>query len=232
MLTLGIDDAGRGPIIGPMILAGVLVTSDQEKILKKNDVRDSKTVLHPARIKLSVLIKQNSLANHITITHPAEIDSSLQEGTNLNTLEAMKAAKIINEINTGKYRKEELKVIIDCPSVNIDAWSKTLSRFIHHPDNLRIICEHKADANHISVSAASILAKVTREEEVEKIKKKYLDYGDVGSGYPSDPATKDFLKKHGIRLKNEDIFRKTWKTWRELFPNAGKGQATLEGFRK
>jgi len=219
MLTLGIDDAGRGPLIGPMILAGVLVDSEQEKLLKKENVADSKTILHPRRIKLSELIKKNSYAHHITKTFPNELDNSLQTGTNLNTLEAKKAAEIINEINKGKYLKEKIKVIIDCPSVNTTAWKNTLIKFLTHSTNLTIHCEHKADVNYVSVSAASILAKVTREEEVAKLKEKY---GDIGSGYPSDPTTKEFLKKNGAKLSNEGIFRKTWSTWKKLFPSDEK----------
>ena len=79
--------------------------------------------------------------------------------------------------------------------------------------------------NHVSVSAASILAKVSREEEIEKLK---LQYGDFGSGYPSDPVTKEFLKNKGKEFKNTGLFRKSWQTWKALFPQ--KEQATLEGF--
>ena len=152
---------------------------------------------------------------------PEEIDNC----ENLNTLEAEKTAEIINSLNKGKYKKEKIKVIIDCPSVNTSAWSKVLAGFIEHPENLEVACEHKADANHVAAGAASILAKVTREEEVEKIKKKY---GNIGSGYPSDPVTKNFLMKNGNELKDSGIFRKSWATWKNLFPT--KGQSTLEGF--
>ncbi len=227
MLTLGIDDAGRGPIIGPMILAGVLVDKAQEAKLKKMKIRDSKTVLQPERVKLAKLIKENSYAHHVAKTFPTEIDSSLQGGTNLNTLEAKKAAEIINSINSGKYQKEKIKVILDCPSINTNAWLGTLLKFIKQKDNLQFICEHKADAKYVSVSAASILAKVTREEEVAKLKSKY---GEIGSGYPADPITKEFLKKHGKEFENEGIFRKTWATWKVLFPSAGKMQSTLDKF--
>ena len=95
---------------------------------------------------------------------------------------------------------------------------------------MEIHCEHKADFNHPSVSAASILAKVTREEEVAKIKKEYSKYGDIGSGYPGDPKTKEFLKQHGRELENSGIFRKTWATWKTMFPEKGNNQSTLKGF--
>lgn len=225
MLILGIDDAGRGPLIGPMILAGVLIEKKQETELKKHNIRDSKIIPHIERIALSRLIKENSISQKVVATFPDEIDNSLLSGTNLNTLEAIKVAKIINLLNTKEIQKEKVHVIVDCPSVNTKAWTKTLISYIKNKTNLTISCEHKADANHLSVGAASILAKVTREEEVAKLKKLY---GQIGSGYPSDPNTQKFLKKHGKEFSNSGIFRKTWSTWKKMFPEAG--QATLDGF--
>ena len=101
-LILGIDDAGRGPIIGPMILAGVLVDEKMQEFLKSQDVKDSKELLHPIRLKLAKIIKQTVHAYKIVKTSAEEIDNSLSSGTNLNKVEAMKAAEIINSLNTGK----------------------------------------------------------------------------------------------------------------------------------
>ena len=221
-LILGIDDSGRGPLIGPMILAGVLLDKNGEVALKKNNVRDSKIVSHPIRIKLAEIIKETALNYHITKASPEQIDKAITSRINLNTLEAMKTAEIINELNN---KKEKIKVIVDCPSVNIKAWRSKLLEFIEHKENLEVICEHKADANHVSVSAASILAKVTRDEEIEKLKKRY---GNFGSGYPADPITKEFLKSSGNKLKDSGLFRKTWQTWKTLFPV--KGQSSLGDF--
>lgn len=223
MLIIGIDDAGRGPILGPMILAGVLVTTEQDKVLKEKGAVDSKIISHKVRMSVSKDILSNSIDNHVEVTYPNEIDSSINGGVNLNTLEAMKAASIINKLNN---KKDKIKVVVDCPSVNTKAWKSKLIEFIDNSDNLDIYCEHKADANYPSVSAASILAKVRREEEMDKIKKDYSKYGDVGSGYPSDPYTKEFLKQHGKELSNSGIFRKSWATWKNLF--ADKNQSTLD----
>ncbi len=225
---LGIDDAGRGPVIGPMILAGVLLTDKQEKILRKHNVKDSKQLSHQTRINLEKLIRKNTLKHAITRSSPNEIDNALSSGTNLNTLEAQKTAEIINTLNEKDLYNKKIKVIVDCPSTNTRAWRSTLLKYISYAENLIITCEHKADANYTSVGAASILAKVEREDEIEKIRECYKKYGNLGSGYPSDPITKEFLKKNGARLKNEGIFRKTWSTWKSLFPE--KLQTTLEEF--
>jgi len=227
-LIIGIDDSGRGPLIGPMILAGVLMTREQELVLKGLGVKDSKQVLHPLRIKLAKEIKENSINHKVVKAFPDEIDKYVStKKLNLNTLEAVKAAEIINFLNDGK---EKIKVILDCPSVNTKTWKLKLLEFVDKKDNLEVVCEHKADVNHVSASSASILAKVAREDEVEKIKNEYKKYGDIGSGYPADPSTKEFLKKHGKELENSGIFRKTWATWKSLFPEKGKKQATLKDF--
>jgi len=222
-MILGIDDAGRGPIIGPMILAGVLLTKKQEEILKENDIRDSKMVTQSSRLVMEKIIKENSVAHKIIQASPELIDGSLNSGTNLNELEAKMAAKIINSIN--KDLTEKIKVIIDCPSVNLDSWKISLVKYLEKTDNLEIFCEHKADANHISAAAGSILAKVKREEEVSELKK---EFGDFGSGYPSDPKTKKFLLEKGKELSNSGLFRKTWATWKKAHPEKYRG--TLANF--
>ncbi len=221
MLVMGIDDAGRGPLIGPMFLAGVLLKEKDELELKHEGVADSKSLKHPERIKLSGMIKDSSVSYHIVETSASDIDLALSKGINLNTLEALKAAEIINKLCVGH---KQIKVIVDCPSVNIKAWQGTLLQYLDRQD-LDLHCEHKADVNHPAVSAASILAKVAREEVVAKLKK---EYGEIGSGYPSDPTTIAFLKKYGQKYKDSGIFRKSWSTWKALFSEAD--QKTLSGF--
>ena len=226
MLTLGIDDAGRGPVIGPMILAGVLINKDQEKIIKQSGATDSKLLYHNQRIRLSKVIKQNSQSYKIIKVYPSDIDAALNsKNNNLNRLEAQKMADVVNKLNKGK---ERIQVIIDCPSINITVWKRTLLKFLSKTSNLTIKCEHKADLNHTSAAAASILAKVAREEEIAKIREQYKKYGNVGSGYPSDPLTKEFLKNNGKELQDSGIFRKTWSTWKKMFPD--KKQKTLGEF--
>ena len=233
MLVLGIDDSGRGPMIGPMILAGCLLDENLEKQFKKLGVKDSKQVTPKKREVLAREIKNKAITFEITITHPDEITARNKVKVNLNDIEAIKAAEIINKIskfiinkiNFDDYQKSgkisevnkgigKVKVILDCPSPNIKAWQAYLEEYIDNRENLDIICEHKADVNHISVSAASILAKSTREFEIGKIKNKIGK--DFGSGYSSDPVTCEFLEKNFEQHKNDGIFRETWSTWKNL----------------
>ena len=220
---MGIDDAGRGPLIGPMFLAGILIDEKDEAYLKHEGVNDSKQVAHPVRIRLAGIIKDHAIKYKVVKADPDQIDHSINTGVNLNTLEAIKAAEIINDLISGV--SEKIKIIVDCPSVNTLAWKATLFHYIKHKDNIELHCEHKADANHPSVSAASILAKVEREEAVAKLKE---EYGNIGSGYPSDPDTKKFLKEYGKKYANSGIFRKSWATWKKLFPE--NQQANLFDF--
>jgi len=220
MLILGIDDAGRGPVIGPMILAGCLIDEEKEAKLKKLGIKDSKQLTQKRREFLEKIIKQESETFEIVIIPPEEIDRTNHQGINLNSLEAIKTAEIINKINRG-YKK--IKVVVDCPSVSIVKWQDFLKTKIKNLSNLEIFCEHKADKNHPVVSAASILAKCGREREMKKLKEKYGD--KIGSGYTSDPLTQRFLEKHGHKHQDTGIFRKTWATWKNLFVK--KEQTTL-----
>ena len=91
---------------------------------------------------------------------------------------------------------------------------------INNLSNLEISCEHKADRNHISVSAASIIAKSVREQEMDKLRKKYGS--EIGSGYTSDPLTSKFLEKYIKKYDGDGIFRKSWITWKNAVSKAGQ----------
>lgn len=214
MYLLGIDDAGRGPILGPMYLAGVLIKETENSKLKDLGAKDSKLLIHSQRLKIAKEVK-NIAKFHIVESSPKEIDDAV-ETINLNTLEAKEAAIIINKLNN---QKDKIKVIVDCPSVNTEAWKNKMVSFIDYTDNLTILCEHKADFNHPVVGAASILAKVSREEAVSKIKE---EFGNIGSGYPSDPVTIEFIKSKGRDLAKTGIVRTSWATWKKMYPSFSK----------
>lgn len=210
MLILGIDDAGRGPVIGPMVLAGCLIDEETERKFKKEGVKDSKQLTQKRRESLAEKIKESAETFEIALAYPEEIDGKNHNGVNLNALEAIKMAEVINKINKGFGR---IKVIIDCPSVSIEKWKDFLKTKIDNLSNLEIVCEHKADINYVAVSAASILAKCTREIEMGRLKEKYGN--EIGSGYCSDPLTYKFLQHHSKTYEDKGIFRKTWSTWKD-----------------
>jgi len=210
---LGVDDAGRGPVIGPMLLCGVLIEADNQEHFRDIGAKDSKLLTPAQREKLAEIIKKEVKMFRTKIITPSEIDTGMGIGLNLNQVEALACGTIINEIteHLSEEEKKNTKIILDCPSINTSGWKNQLLEYVKDK-KLEIHCEHKADFNHPVVSAASIIAKVTRDEEIEKIKKQIGI--DFGSGYPSDPYTKAFLKEHVNDFKKERIFRESWATWR------------------
>jgi len=208
-LILGLDEAGKGPVIGPMILCGCLIEKKDETPLRRLGVKDSKTVTPKRREVLEREIKKIIKDSILIVCEPDEIDESNAKGIKLTEFEADRFAKIINKLNTGK---EKIKVVIDCPSVGINGWKELLRPKIKNLSNLDLVIEHKADKNHLAVSAASILAKCERERAMDKLKEKYGV--EIGSGYSSDPSTIKFVQKYANKYKDKGIFRKCWSTWK------------------
>ncbi|MBW2976056.1 ribonuclease HII [Candidatus Woesearchaeota archaeon] len=218
MLICGIDEAGRGPVIGPLVMCGLMVKEEDEKELVKLKVKDSKLLTKAKREFLFDKIKDISYKYEIIIIQPDEIDHAVNnhDGLNLNRLEARKSAEIINVLNPDK-------AIIDAPSNNIGSYRQYLMDFVKNK-KINMLLEHKADVKFPIVSAASIIAKVTRDNEIEKIKKKIKK--DFGSGYMADPKTIGFLEKY--YEKYPDLFRKSWFPYKEILNK--KFQKKLEDF--
>ena len=204
-LICGIDEAGRGPVIGPLVICGVLISEKDLPKLKALDPKDSKLLTPKKRSELEKKIKQVVKDYKIIKVSPKEIDSAVESKTlNLNWLEAIKCAEIINSLKPNT-------VFLDCPSNNINAFSDYLKNYLDNK-KISLTCAHKADQKYIIVSAASIIAKTTRDSEIEKIKEKIGI--DFNSGYPSDEKTQEFLKKY--HNKFPDIFRKSWASYKNI----------------
>ncbi len=218
-LICGIDEAGRGPVIGPMVMAGVIIDDKDTAKLKQLGVKDSKLLAAKQREALFPKIIKTVKDYKIIIIPAKEIDDALEsDDLNLNWLEAHKAAEIINKLNPEK-------VIVDSPSNNCEAYTRYLRNLLNKPKSLQLICIHKADVKHPEVSAASILAKVTRDKEMEEIQKKY---GNTGPGYMSNEITQKFLKENWE--KHPEIFRHSWVSYKNH--KEAKHQKTLEDFNK
>ena len=209
----GLDEAGRGPIIGPLVICGVLANEKQEKELVEMGVKDSKMLTPIQRERMFDKIKTIVEKYEIIIIEPKEIDAVVGKGkeTNLNWLEADKSVEIINKLKPNT-------AILDCPSVNTKKYSDYVKAKIY--GRVDIIAEHKADQTYPIVSAASILAKVTRDDLIQQLKKKYNV--EFGSGYPSDPLTQIFIQKNWNKY---DFFRRSWETYKAIV--RGKSQTKL-----
>ncbi|MBI4451378.1 ribonuclease HII [Candidatus Woesearchaeota archaeon] len=213
----GIDEAGRGPVIGPLVIAGVLINEDEQDQLRTLGAKDSKLLTNGQRERLFEVIKKAVLKYHIITIPPADIDHAVESDLmNLNWLEAHKSVEIINELKPDK-------AILDSPSPNTTAYTSHVREYLDNP-HITIISEHKADVNYPAVSAASILAKVTRDREIEAIKKRIGI--DFGSGYLTDPKTQAFLKSHWDT--HHELFRHSWEPYKKI---AGlKGQRGIKEF--
>ncbi|HII66163.1 TPA: ribonuclease HII [Candidatus Woesearchaeota archaeon] len=213
----GVDEAGRGPIIGPMVMAGVLIDEKDERKLRALGVKDSKLLTPPERERLFGGITEAIRESAILIISPQEIDAAVRghDGLNLNRLEAKKTVEILDTL------RPDL-AYIDSPSTNLSQYkSLLLSKLRHKP---KLVVEHKADTHYVTVGAASILAKVTRDAEVRKLHK---EVGiDFGSGYLSDPKTVAFFEKH--HADYPELFRKSWAPYQDKL--SSKFQSTLEQY--
>ncbi len=204
MKICGIDEAGRGPVIGPMVMAGAMTDEKGIQKLQELGVKDSKLLSPRQRERLFPKISE-ICSLKIVVIQPREIDEAVSSPTsNLNKLELIHTAVIINDL-------EPHQAIVDCPSTNTKSYAEELRLFLKNK-KIEIIAEHKADLHFPIVSAASIIAKVTRDNEIEKIKKRIGI--EFGSAYPSDERTVQFLKKHWREYP--DIIRKTWATYKNL----------------
>ncbi|MEM1874903.1 MAG: ribonuclease HII [Candidatus Hadarchaeales archaeon] len=201
----GIDEAGRGPVIGPMMICGVLLKRENIEYLKGLGVRDSKTLTPRKREELAKVIRRISSKYEILRVSPEEIDRARRKEA-LNELEAEKFALLIDRLGPDE-------VYIDSVDPNPERFRARLMRYVHHVP-AKIVIENFADKKYIPVAAASILAKVERDRTVMMLREKF---GDFGSGYPSDPKTIKFLKEWKIRYgKFPDFVRKSWKTLERL----------------
>lgn len=206
-LRCGVDEAGRGPVIGPMVMGCCVLDDEGIRILKAEGVRDSKRIAPDRRLALEALIKETAIEYKLSIIQPAEIDLQ-RKNISLNLLEAQKTAQMIISLECTPEQ-----VIVDAADAVAENYRE---RIINHINSMypefrspRIIAEHKADDNYIEVGAASIIAKVERDRIVDELKK---DHGDFGSGYPSDEKTMKFVRQMLRDGQMYDFVRRSWNT--------------------
>jgi len=197
----GIDEAGKGPVIGDLVVCGVLI--DDAKSFDGLGV-DSKSITPKKRDELFPKIMKSSDKYVIKNIKASDIDSGNKKGVNLNTVEIIRIGQIINELNPDI-------AYIDCPHPVPEKFKKELLTYLNNK-SLKIVAEHKADFKYSIVGAASILAKVTRDAMVKKLE---VDYNVIiGSGYPSDPVTTKFVKEYlnGKHQELDEFVRHSWST--------------------
>lgn len=203
VLVAGIDEAGRGAVMGPLVIAGVCADERTANSLKKIGVKDSKLLAPKRREELAKRIEDMVKDIAVIKVGPCKIDSHRKGGVNLNQIEGMKMADITNFLSPHR-------VYIDAPDRNIEKFTRFVQKMLREEPRPEIIMEHKADLRYPIVSAASIIAKVERDSEIDKLRE---EHGEIGSGYPSDDVTTAWLKNHmDLNGKFPDFVRRTWMT--------------------
>ena len=196
MQVCGVDEAGRGSMLGPLVVAGITISRSKINLLKKLGVRDSKKLSPVARNRLYKKIIEVVDDYHVIRISPRIIDKSVSNHS-LNHLEAKYMAKVISKLSPST-------AFVDSCDVNSKRFGKEISELT---SNTKIRSYHHADSKFVTVSAASILAKVSRDRAMMRLGKNH----DIGSGYPSDPKTKMFVKKSLRRNHDMPFLRKSWK---------------------
>ena len=196
MLVCGVDEAGRGSMLGPLVIAGITINRSKINLLKKQGIRDSKKLSPATRERLYKKII-NIVDDYYVVKIPPRIIDKSVLNHSLNHLEAKYMAKVISKLSPST-------AFVDSCDVNSKRFGKEISKLT---SNTKIRSYHHADSKFITVSAASILSKVSRDRAITRLRKKH----DIGSGYPSDPKTKFFVKKSIRRNQNFTFLRKSWK---------------------
>ena len=202
---LGIDEAGKGPVIGPLIIAGVLISKENSGKLRELGVKDSKDLSPGKRNELFSKIKELSEDFIILETSSKQLNEEM-ELENLNTIEIKKMAQIINS-----FESKKPEIFIDAIEANTLKFKEKILSKLKNKE-VKIVAENRADQKYPVVSAASILAKVTRDSKVKKLHEKY---GFFGSGYPADERTIKFLEELDEKSYNE-IVRLKWSTSKRI----------------
>ncbi len=198
---MGADEAGKGPVIGSMFVAGVVIDEDQLFDLAALGVKDSKLLTPARREQLAPKIENIAQDKYVLEVRPEVIDE-LRQLMTMNEIMVKSFSKVVEKLSADR-------AILDAADVNPGRFARRVK--VGSGTEMEVVAEHRADKNHLVVAAASILAKVTRDRSVREIEK---SLGlKIGSGYSSDPATVQFLenwvKEHGDL---PPFARHSWKT--------------------
>jgi len=218
-LIAGVDEAGRGCVIGPLVVAGVMMKAEVLPFLTELGVKDSKLLTPEKRELLYPAILQLTEKYHTIKVQPSQIDKAVDSARRLHKLNRLEAQIMAQIIETLKPDE-----------AYVDAADTVEHRFGNHireclKVKTRIVSRHKADRIYPVVSAASIIAKVERDREVAVLR---AEWGDFGSGYLTDGKTMTFLR---LLIENNDEYpsfiRKSWKPAKKAKNEKGTVQKTL-----
>ena len=204
-MICGVDEAGKGPVVGPLVVAAVAVNNAND--IANLGIKDSKQLTKSKRKELANLIKEK-FNFAVEIIEPKIVDE-YRRRNKLNELNREAFERLISKLNPNV-------AYVDAADVNENRFGSQIKASLTNKKDTDVISMHKADAKIEVVAAASIIAKETRENEIGKLKDKI---GDFGSGYPSDERTIKFLKSfYADNGKWPTGTRESWKTLERIRP--------------
>ncbi|WP_089699077.1 ribonuclease HII [Halogranum gelatinilyticum] len=219
-MHVGADEAGKGPVLGPMVAAAVRADSDA----LPDGIDDSKRVKPARRTEIAeTLRRHDDITVGVGIVPTEQIDDP---ETDMNSLTVAAQVEAVASV-----AREGDTVVVDAGDVSEARFGRRVREGVSERADIRIevVSEHGADESHAIVGAASIVAKVERDRQVENISEEYADYGPVGSGYPSDPKTREFLKRYVAETGDVPACaRRSWSTCADLL--AAQEQSSLGEF--
>jgi ribonuclease HII len=209
-MRVGVDEAGKGPVLGAMLVAAVRADPDALP-----PVDDSKAIPPARRGDLAGRVRES--AETAVVAVPTAVIDAPRTDMNGLTVAAHAAA-------AGSVARAGDRVVCDAADTAPDRFARRVARACR--GDAAVTAAHRADATDPVVSAASIVAKVERDAHVGRLADRY---GEVGSGYPSDPDTCRFLRAwvddHGAL---PDCARVSWGTSEDVL--AAAAQADLDAF--
>ncbi|MEM2207996.1 MAG: ribonuclease HII [Sulfolobales archaeon] len=201
--VIGIDEAGRGSLVGDMFVAGVALSDEQSKVLLDAGIRDSKALSRSTRYRLLLDIIRCSDLIVISRVLPEDIDKE-----NINDLEVRAIERILKHARSRGV--DPTKVVVDeIAGRRVEVETAVRDLF----PSAEVIMRPKADKDFVQVSAASIVAKCLRDGLIKVLSSVH---GEIGSGYPSDPRTIKWLKHVKESGSTPCCIRKSWKTLRRV----------------
>jgi len=211
-MRFGVDEAGKGPVLGSMFAAAVRA----EPAELPDGVGDSKDIKPACRERLAGEIRASADAVGIAEIPVGRIDA---DGTDMNTLTVEAQAEALSAV-----AHDGLSGMVDAGDTDAERFGRRVAAAVDA--DVTVTAEHGADETDPLVGAASIIAKVARDSHVTELAEQY---GDVGSGYPSDPTTRSFLADYVDRHGElPACARRSWSTCDDVL--AAASQATLGDF--
>lgn len=213
MCIVGVDEAGKGPVLGSMFAAAVRVPSPA---VLPSGIRDSKELPASRRVAFARTLRANDRVTVSTIeVPPAEIDAP---ETDMNTITVDAHAAVIEDV-----ADDSAAVIADASDVNPTRFARRIHDRVSVAD---VSAKHGADASSPVVAAASVVAKVARDAHIDGLAQ---TYGAIGSGYPSDPTTLEFLRQYVTDHGHlPACARRSWATSADIL--AAAEQSEIEDF--